>query len=233
MKNYILFFTAFILSVQMTAHAEIKADYIFTGSLTGNIAEAPDIEFLGSPVNFEMGLINGFSVDAIEIELGSGLRLDLSQWNLCDEFTIVLHGYLDDIFGYKKLIDFREGLGDAGLYNNAGKLEYVVGQTALNTSLVDGIYFQLVMTRAPSGEVKVYLDRELQLEFMDDANGTSLCFSNNLYFFKDDTSTGIENPSGGIARITIYDTELSADEVGELEILDIIFFSDFELIQQP
>ena len=81
--------------------------------------------------------------------------------------------------------------------------------------------------------VNVYVNGELELSFTDNSFTTSMCSIDNFYFFVDDLGTNVESPSGAIARITIYDHTLTEDEVGELEILDIIFANDFEALELP
>ncbi len=233
MKHLFALLTVFLMTVQIPAQAEIKADYIFAGSLVGNIAGAPDIEYLGSAPQYEPGQIQGLGVTALQIESGTGLKLDLSQWSICDQYTLVIHGYMDEVVGYKKLIDFRDLSGDPGIYNNNGVLEYVVGQTAISAEMVTDQYFQLVLTRDSNDLVNAYLDGELQLSYTDNSTSTSMCLTDNFYLFSDDLATNVENPQGAVARVTIYDHALTAGEVGELEILDIIYANDFAAIKLP
>lgn len=221
-----------LLNNQIT-HAVLLADYVFENNLSGNIGGAPAIEFLGSTTNYEVGMIQGWPVTALQIGLDTGLKLDLTQWSICDEYSIVLHGYIDDVLGYKKLIDFRNIFSDAGLYNLDGAMNYVIGQAAAGTSLVQGEYFQMAFTRDNNDLVNVYVNGELELSFTDNSFGTDMCSSDFFHFFVDDLATNVESPSGAIARVTIYDHALTEDEVGELEILDIIFANDYEMIEQP
>ncbi len=216
-----------------SAQPAILADYVFAENLSGNLAGAPAIEYLGNIPSYVTGSIQGLSVDALTIEAGTGLKLDLSQWTVCDEYTLVIHGVLEFTNGYRKLIDFRDLLEDSGLYNRNGVLEYVVGQVGSSVSMMPSQYFQLVMTRDSAHTVNLYIDGKSEFSFNDTGLGTSMCFSNQFHFYVDDGQTSSEDPQGAVARITLYDHALSADEVAELEVLDVIFFSDFEVIQKP
>lgn len=216
----------FMLVIQASS-ATILADYIFENNLRGSQAGAPDIMYLGESAVFENGSIDGFAVNAIQVELATGLKLDLSQWALCDEYSVVLHGYIDDINGYKKLLDLRSIAADSGIYNRDGFVSFVSGQEAVEANVVENEFFQLVMTRDSNDLVTIYLNGEIQLSFTDFSLATSMCFSNEFHFFIDDNTTLVESPSGAIARITIYDHKLTEEEVGNLEILDIIFADDF------
>ncbi len=222
-----------MLCLWQAAQPAILADYVFAENLSGNLAGAPEIEFLGKHVTYTTGSIQGLSVDALAIETGTGLKLDLSQWTVCDDYTLVIQGVLEFTNGYRKLIDFRDLSVDTGVYNRNGVLEYVSGQVGLAVSMMPNQYFQLVMTRDSAHMVSLYIDGELEFSFNDTGSETSMCFSDQFHFYVDDDQTSSEDPQGAVARITLYDHALSADEVAELELLDVIFFSDFEVIQQP
>ena len=209
------------------ASAALLADYIFENSLSGNIAGAPDIEYLGGSAVYENGTVDGLGVRALQIELDSGLKLDLSQWAICDDYTVVLHGYIDDVVGYKKLIDFRNLTVDSGLYNFNGAVNLFPGIEAPNERIVANEYFQLVMTRDSNHLTTLYVNGEFQFEYTDVSLATSMCFTDQFIFFVDDNFNN-EHPRGAVARVTIYDHTLSAEEIGNLKVLDIIFADDFE-----
>ena len=161
-------------------NAALLADYVFENNLNGNITGAPDIEYLGVSSIFETGMIQGLSVKALGIDLDTGLKLDISNWSICDEYTLVIHGLVDDLIGYKKLIDFRNLSGDIGIYNNDGTLVYVNGHSAPTVGIFEGTYFQLVVTRDSNDLVTAYIDGELQFSFTDNSLITSMCSTDNF-----------------------------------------------------
>jgi hypothetical protein len=227
MKIKIIICLAVCLLIEQSS-ASLLADYIFEDNLSGSINGALDIEYLGDSAVYENGTVDGIAVRAIQIELDSGLNLDLSQWAICDDYTLVLHGYIDDVMGYKKLIDFRNLAGDGGLYNREGFLSFVPGNEAPNNRMVANEYFQLVVTRDSSHLVTTYINGEVQFSFTDNSLSTRMCSTNQFNFFVDDLSTNVESPRGAVARVTIYDHALSSEEVENMEVLDIIFADVFE-----
>lgn len=207
--------------------ASLLADYIFEDSLSGSLSGAPDIVHLGSSVVYEDGVIDGNDVRAIQIDFNTGLSLEISQWSICDDYTVVLHGYIDDVTSYKKLIDFRNLSSDSGLYNRSGFVSLLPGLEAPTEQIVANEYFQLAVTRDSNHLVTIYLNGVFQLEYSDISLSTSMCFTDQFTFFVDD-SINSEHPRGAVSRVTIYDHTLSAEEIGNLEVLDVIFSSDFD-----
>ena len=66
-----------------------------------------------------------------QVEIGSGLSLDLSQWHICDEYTLVINDLLDDTDGYKKSLIAKTNQV-IGIYNINGVLLFVNSSNANN-----------------------------------------------------------------------------------------------------
>ena len=107
-------------------------------------------------------------------------------------------------------------------------VEFYGADAGMNALIQPNQFIQLTITREINGETNIYLNQELQVNFMD-STGLGIISNNNLlHFFVDDFNTDTEQSGGTVARITVYDTALSSTEVSELELLDVIFNDNFE-----
>ena len=70
-------------------------------------------------------------------------------------------------------------------------------------NIVNGNYFQFVLTRDNNNLISAYIDGDLQFSFTDNNLTTAMCATDNFYFFVDDLATNTESPQGAVARITV------------------------------
>jgi len=206
------------------------ADYQFNGTLASSISGAPDLATVGSGTQINGDFVNGTSQLVLKFTAGSGLLLSPTTSILSNPgvYTIRLLARHYETTSYEKYIDFSNLQDDVGLYDNSGYLGLYPEGFGQDLTIVP-VYVEVVMTRDASGIAKGYINGVLQ--FIDDDSVNLAGFisnANTLYFFLDDIASGSgEVADGAVARITIWNTVLSDQEVAALE-PDLIFAGDFD-----
>lgn len=205
------------------------ADYALQNSLASAIAGAPDLAKAGTgTTGFTTESVNGNAQTVFTFSAGIGLSLSPTTTILSNPgvYTIRLLTRHDSS-GYVKYIDFMNLGVDVGLYDDNGHLNLYPEGEGSNQNIGSG-YNDVVLTRDANGIARGYLNGVLQ--FIDDdsvhASGV-ISNANTLYFFLDDTVSSSEVANGAVARITIWDSVLGAQEVAALE-PDLIFADEFD-----
>ncbi len=227
MKTISLMLLCFMVLTDIS-RAEMLADYNFNNNLSGGMIAAPDLNLTSGSTAFATENPFGFQKQVLLFDESQGLALDLSQWSLDDVFSLVMYLRIEDVNSYRKIIDFNERAGDSGLYVNSGAIELVQPNAAAAPSVSNNQYFQLVVTRDDSDQLKIYQDGVLLLDINEFQLTTDLANTPVLYFVIDDLSTNTENPSGALARLTVYNETLNQFQVDGLGIVDVIFIDDFQ-----
>jgi hypothetical protein len=204
------------------------ADYYFQGSLESSLGTAPDL------VEVEEGS-SLFTVDGrtgvtvLRFDGGRGLALaPTTRVIRSPGYSIEVLFRFDLLDGYRKVIDFKNGSADDGLYVLDGCLTfYPIEQDAL-TRIGSDSYVQIVLTRDAADRVVGYVDGVRQFAFDDRGGLAKVGGSKNLRFFVDDVTTTGEWSSGAVAQIRLFDQALTANEVAllactELAIADPTF----------
>ena len=117
--------------------------------------------------------------------------------------------------GFVRLIDFKNGTADTGLYSQEGYLSFY--NLAAGAATIGSTFVQVVLTRGADGTVSGYVDGAQQFTFTD-TTSQAVISNDTLRFFQDNTSggAGFEASPGAVARIRLYDKALTASEVGSL-----------------
>jgi hypothetical protein len=234
----VILFTAIGLGGASAAAADLKADYQFQNSLASSVSGAPDLVPVGtSSGSFETQTVGGQSRTVYRFNgsagTAAGLRAQTNGVISNSNYSIVFYAEFDALgSALAKLIDFKNLNSDAGLYNVANIPAFYDANTQVGSGLtpfpLTGDYGQLVLTRNSAGTVTVFLNGVSQFNFadttglavIDDPNSTN----EYLNFFLDDSQNtiltsglNIENASGSIARLRLYDGALTSNEVAALD----------------
>jgi hypothetical protein len=134
-----------------------------------------------------------------------------------DAYSIVMLFRLSEIGGYDRLIDFKNGTADSGLYLQAGFLRFHPLSGLGSKVIANNEYAQVVVTRAADGVVQGFVDGVQQWQFTD-TTGDGLISPNTLRFFLDNSSGGVttEHSAGAVARIRLFNRPLSRTEINNL-----------------
>ena len=132
-------------------------------------------------------------------------------------YTVVMELELSSLSPtFKKLLDFREGSIDSGLYVVGSTLGLFPGSSGSGQISV-GTRFQAAITRdGLSGETSVYLNGSLQRTYTGSGSADAVPTTNVLTFFEDDSVTNSETAQGFVDFIAIYDRPLQANELVDL-----------------
>jgi hypothetical protein len=193
----------------------LTADYQFQGSLASSCCSAPELQTLGN-TGFGMDRVNGPERTVMTFTEGSGLRLSpASRVIASDSYSIAVLFRFSNVSGFRRLIDFKDGSVDSGVYVYNGALRFYTVEGAEGGNIAANSYVQVVITRGPDGTVVGYLDGVRQFVFTDTQGLAVVSASNVVRFFRDDSNT--EHSAGGVARIRLFDRPLGADEVAALD----------------
>ena len=133
-------------------------------------------------------------------------------------YSIEMFFSLDALGFYRRLIDFKNGEDDAGLYLHNGDLQFYGKSGAIaDTNFAPGQMVHLVLTRDASEKVRAYAGG-VELFSFNDTGATPLAEFTEpggvAHFFRDDGNG--EASSGFVDFIRIYDSALGASDVAAL-----------------
>jgi hypothetical protein len=196
------------------------ADYRFRNSRASSVGEAPALADIGPGTNtFATATVDGTSSTVLTFPKGNGLRLSPTTGVIRNgTYTIVALFELDSVDGFKRIIDFKNGTSDNGLYLQGGLLRFFPDAQG-TTPVTANTYVQVALTRNAAGTVTGYVNGVRQFSFSDAANRAVIGSNDVLRFFKDNVSGGAggEHSAGSIARLRLYDRSLSANQVAGLD----------------
>jgi hypothetical protein len=204
------------------------ADYYFQSSLESSLGTAPDL------VEVERGS-SVFTVDGrtgttvLRFAGGRGLALaPTTRVIRSSGYSIEVLFRFDLLDGYRKVIDFKNGSADDGLYVLDGCLTFFPKEQDALTKIGSDSYVQIVLTRDVADRVVGYVDGVRQFAFNDRGGIAKIGGSDSLRFFVDDVTTTREWSSGAVSQIRLFDQALTANEVAllactELAIADPTF----------
>ena len=201
-----------------------KADYRFQNTPNSSVGTAPALTDIPLPNTntFPTAMVDGASRTVLGFPKSNGVQLSDTTGVVSNgTYTIVALFEFDDLVGFKRIVDFKNGTSDRGLYFFNGKLTFYQNLGAGSTTIAANNYVQVVLTRdASSKEVVGYVDGVQQFSFTDTNNDAVISAKNTLRFFRDNESSGGatgEDSPGSVARIRLYNTALNDDEVGALD----------------
>ena len=208
--------------------ATATADYYFQGSLESSLGTAPDlVEIESGSTAFTADGTTGVTV--LRFAGGRGLALAPTTHVIRSSgYSIELLFRFDLLAGFRKVIDFKNGSTDEGLYLLDGCLTFFPIEKDALTRIGSDSYVQVVLTRDTADRVVGYLDGVRQFAFNDRVGLAKVGGSDGLRFFVDDVTTTQEWSSGSVSQIRLFDQALTANEVAllactELAIADPTF----------
>jgi uncharacterized repeat protein (TIGR01451 family) len=191
----------------------LTADYRFQNTLDSSTGSAPPLTNIGVGGNrFTSESVGGAPRSVLAFPRGSGVALPSTAGVIPnDAYSIAILFRFDETSGYRRIIDFKNGSSDTGLYNLSGTLNFFGATSGSSTPIQPNTYIQVVLTRDAAGNVVGYINGVQQFTFRDTSNLAVI--ADSLRFFVDDTAVGGEQSAGAVARIRLYNGALSASEV--------------------
>jgi Concanavalin A-like lectin/glucanases superfamily len=202
------------------------ADYRFNDNLRSSVhaADVPRLERVGKTVAFEFGSgqIHGQSDRYLMWASGAGLKLPTAKKVLGsgDDYTIAMLVKLNDISGFRKLVDLNNRTLDQGWYEHDGYLHpYAVNNfEAPNEPPIQEDRWHLIVATRADGNVKGYVDGRRYFTLPDSEAQEVLGSDEILHFFIDDNQfTADEQTGGRVARLRIWKNPLTNRQANNLK----------------
>ncbi len=198
-----------------SSSATLQADYQFQNTRNSSVGSPPALADLGTN-SFSSATVDSTSTTVLAFSQNNGLSLSSTTGTVPnDTYTIVMLFSLEQTSGFRRILDFKNGTSDNGLYAQNGYLYFYPSASASSVSISANTYVQVVVTRDTSGTVTGYVDGVQQFQFSDSSNHGVIDSNNTIRFFRDDNSSSEASP-GAVARIRIYDGALTATQVAAL-----------------
>lgn len=191
--------------------------YRFEDNLRSSIDNPPDLTNAGSGLSFSTATVRGGARRVYNFPAGTGVQLSPTLGVFPNQlYTMVMLVRLDNVSGWRRLIDFRNGI-DQGFYVRDGKLEFhpYSGQSAV--CVTNNTWHMIALTHDAGGQMKLYCDGVLRLTLNDSSSYGVVSSANTVKFFKDD---GGDSGSGSVSRIHIFSRVLDLGEITALNALD-------------
>jgi hypothetical protein len=206
--------TTFIGAASASGLAGLKADYQFQNNLSSVVAGAPALANLGANT-FQTSLVDGNSRTVLRFAQNDGLALSpASSLIPANVYTIVMLYSFDTVSSWRRIIDFKGGVTDNGLYLYNGALNFYPPAIGPDNAVAPNTFVQLALTRDAAANVAAYVNGVPQFAFVDSTDEAITNANNVLRFFRDD---GAEGSAGSIARLRVSDVALSASELATLD----------------
>jgi len=204
------------LGAQAASAATLKGDYRFAGTLDSSCCGAPALTNLG-PNSFAEEVVGGSRRTVLAFPLSSGVSMPAGVIP-SDSYSIAVQFRLQEVTGYRRLVDFSTSSTDRGLYNLNGQLNFypIVTGTSSPEPIAANRYVHVVLTRDPAGQVLGYVDGDQEISFTDSLGDAVFQPGSDVRFFKDDAVIGGEESAGAVTRIRVYDGALTAAEVASI-----------------
>ena len=202
----------------MPATGGLAADYRFQSSLASSVGSPPALTNLGEGANrFVSERVDGLDRTVLAFPAGNGVTLAPTTGVIANSgYSVVVLFRFDAIDGFRRILDFKNGGSESGLYNYGGHLSLYPNNQAYgrDATITANSWVQLVLTRSSAGTVAGYVNGVQQFSVPDTDTNAVIGPENVLRFFRDD---GSEHAAGAVARIRLYNRALTPDEVAALD----------------
>lgn len=214
----------FTINPAASTSATLKADYRLQNSLASSVAGAPALTNLGSNV-FGTATVDGTSRTVLNFARNDGLSLSPTTGVIPGgTYTAVILFSFKETAGYQRILEFKNGTGDTGLYDHDGHLHFWnIGAEDPAALIAASNFVQVALTRDAGKKVTGYVNGGKSFEFVDSGDLAVVDAGNTLRFFQDNLSNGTTNEAsaGSVVRIRLYDGALSTAEIAALDRLPV------------
>jgi hypothetical protein len=225
------------LVVNMNAHKNIAAlfgitnhsgaDYQFQMSLTSSVPAPPALQNIGAGNTYVSTIVDACPRTVLRFPQGNGLLLQPTSGVVpTNVYTIVMLFRFDSVANWKRVLDFKAGATDNGLYLLNGALYLYPSASGPAGAVLASNWVQVVVTRDATKTVVGYVNGVQQFSFTDTSDHAVLSSANALRFFKDNNNIN-EEGAGEVARIRLYAAPMTPGQVTLLDRTDCLGVPQF------
>ncbi len=217
MKKITLFFL--FVSAMTIAFAQQVRYYNFENTLNEVNGLSPALAVLGEQGSYVLDTLNEVNQNTKTVyrfTKNSGLQFNnVAAGNfLGDNYTIEIYFVFDELSSWKRVVDWKNRKTDWGAYVYYGELNFYNILYSQEAPVEAGEYTYYVITRtAASGQVLIYTDAEVEIDFIDNGGHALIDGDGVLNFFHDDLVVPNEASAGAVAMIKLYDYPLTDTEI--------------------
>lgn len=190
-----------------TAHAVVMPDHVYEFSGGGNDLNGGPTMELGAGSSFTgEGLTGGLRFAS---NLGPNVRGAFANRGL---YSVELFFSLDQVGGYRRVLDFKNGTDEDGLYLYNGDISFFGQSKTADTNLKPGQMTHLVISRDGAQRVRAYVNGSEVFSFNDSQTADAIFSKTDgiARFFRDN---GNEASAGFVDFIRLYDRVVDTTEV--------------------
>jgi len=213
--TYLFFFSSTI------SHGQSQSLYYdFRGTFNESSGAGIAINPLGSGmfVSDSLSELSCIRREVYNFDYNNGVQFDNAAAGtfLGESYSIEMYFKFYNNGGYKRVIDFKNGTVDFGLYATPSILGFYDGLDVNTSAFQGGQYAYLCITRdSASQNISMYIDGVLGGTFVDSLERGTIDTSQVLNFFRDDNQFGGEASPGTIAFLKLHNYVLSSQEVSD------------------
>jgi len=185
--------------------------YDFTDGLKSYSDSAPELHSLGTEGKYIEEVLPELGKQkrtVYQFEANSGLQFDNKEGHnlLNGSYTVEIYFRLDELESWKRVLDFKNRKTDNGCYIYEGRLNFFNFATGEKAPVKPKEYVHYVFSRnVETHLIKMYVDGESKVEFIDPGDEAVLDKDQVLNFFQDDLIAKNEASPGAVALIRLYD----------------------------
>lgn len=207
--RYIVFVFCFIANIDIIAQR--AGTYRFDNTFEEESGALPALKILGGKGNFEKESLPELNDQAHTVylfEKNWGLQFDnkAAKGFLKDSYTIEIYFRFETLDSWKRVVDFKNRKSDNGCYIYDGKLNFYNFAVGIRAPVKANQYTHYIVSRDGITKLlKMYVDGESKVEFIDKNQQGVIDADGVLNFFFDDLIVKDEASAGAVAYIKLYD----------------------------
>lgn len=208
---FFFFFLCLLCQSPEVALAQKVFTYDFSQDLTSYDSTAPALHVLGVKGKFVEEVLpelGNHKRTVYQFEANSGLQFNNAQAAgfLSGSYTVEIYFRLTELESWKRVLDFKNRKSDNGCYIYEGRLNFFNFATGEKAPVKPNEYVHYVFSRdVETRMIKMYVDGESKVEFVDPGDEAVLGADQVLNFFQDDLIAKNEASAGAVALIRLYD----------------------------
>ena len=192
----------------------VVGDYRFDGGLAASDGPGAPLTDIGpGPTTFATETVDGTDQSVLRFPRGNGVRFTTPT--PITDYSIVVQFRLEEVSGWRRIMDMSSRTQDRGLYFLDGQLQFFPFPVGPTTIAPDQ-WVEVAMTRDSAGVVNWYVDGAFEATRSDTSAPYFAKLTDSVNFFVDDFLFGGEMSGGAVARIRVFDGILTEEELRDL-----------------